>query len=122
MNIREDTVVVLNQPLECIGNLQFISPRWPNRLDRLPDAWVKHIDPHERKVRSRGARLLGQTHDPPLLIQLGNAKLLRIGDTFQYDLRVVVAMLELLDQRRDASLNTVIAQKHYEAVIANKAM
>src|SRR6266545_5790072 len=68
VDVREHLLAMLDEPLNRVGDLQLAAPGWLNRLDRLPDAGVKHIDADQRQIGSWRARLLCQPHDPALVV------------------------------------------------------
>src|SRR6266508_169562 len=122
VDVGEYLPAMFDEPLDRVGDLQFAAPGWRDRIDRLPDARIEQVNPNQRQIGARLTRLLGQADDAPMLVKFGDAVLLRVRDTLEYDLRVVVAVAELLDQQRDPALDAVIAQEHDEALVAEKVV
>src|SRR5919199_6091922 len=79
MDVGIDTVLVLDEVLDRIGNLELAAPRWTNMLDSFPDMLIEHVDADQRKVRDELLRFLDQALDLALAIQFRYAELAGVG-------------------------------------------
>ena len=113
-DVRVDGAAVVDEPLNRVGDLELVAPGWFDRLDRIEDRLVEHVDTDESEVRFRLLRLLGETDDLAFSAELGDAELRRIRNGCQEDLGVAIDGTVLLDQRRDAVLEQVVSEVHHE--------
>ncbi|MEZ4558202.1 MAG: hypothetical protein R2854_17495 [Caldilineaceae bacterium] len=113
-------VVVVHQPLDGVGDLQFAAPTRVDAVDGFEDVVVEHVDAHQRQIALGIARLFHQTQDAPRLVQFGHAVAFGMVHLREHHLVVPAAAVELADQVVDAALDHVVAQEHDEAVVAQK--
>ncbi len=120
VNVREDVVLVVDQPLNGVGNFQLAAPTGVDGVDRLKNVGIKHVNAHQRQIAGRLFGFFNQADNAVIFAQFGHAVLLRLVNPGEHNLRVVLAAGKLGNQRADAALNHVIAQKHHKAIIAQK--
>ena len=120
VDVRVHLVVVVHQPLDRVGDLQFAAPTRVDAVDGFEDVVVEHVDAHQRQVALGIARLFHQTQDAPRLVQLGHPVAFGMIHLGEHHLAVPAAAVKLADQGADAALDHVVAQEHDEAVVAQK--
>ena len=120
MDVGIDLIIVLHQPLNGVGDLQFASPGGRDIVRRLVDVMVEHVNADERQVRGWLLWLFDQPHDAPILVQFGHSVSLWMCYPREDDLAVPVALSELFDEPRDASLDDIVTQEHHETLVAQE--
>ena len=90
-----DTVALVEQPLDRVGDLELAAARRLDGAHRVVDRRVEQVDADEREVRRRIGRLLDELHDVAVRVERGDTELRRVVDVREEDLR---------DGRRRSSL------------------
>src|SRR5439155_5790137 len=118
-DVAVDVLAVVDQPLDRVRDLELVSERRLDPVDRLEDVRVEHVDADERQVRLRLLRLLGEPLHAGSL-ELGDAELLGIGHVREQDLAVRPVALELANERRDPVQDQVVPQVHDEGIVPHE--
>ena len=103
--------VMIQQPLDGVGDLQLAASRRPDGTHRLEDLGREEVHADQRQIRLGLRGLLHQPDDVPIL-QLGDAKALRRLHRRQQDHRVGPAFGEFLDERLNSVADQVVAEIH----------
>ena len=117
--MRVDALAVVDEPLDRVGDLELLAGARPDRLDRLPDRVVEHVDADEGEVGLRLLRLFGQADDAAVL-ELRDAELRRVRNLREQDLRVAAEAPVVVHERRDPVGDDVVAEVHDEGLAAQE--
>jgi hypothetical protein len=82
----------------------------------------EHVHADEREIALGPRRLLLQADDLAAVVEFCDTELSRVGDPGEHDLGVRPRGAELVDQRRDAADNEVVAEVHDEVVVTKEVM
>ena len=89
VDVGMNAILFIEQVLDGVGDLELSPPGRLDRLDRLEDMVIEHIDPHQGKVAGRTFWLLHQS-DQPAVVELRDAVPFGMRHPLQDDLTVPV--------------------------------
>ena len=118
-------LALIDQPLDCVGDLQFAPWRRSDRTNSFVDGAIEQVHADQGKIAGRIGRLLDETNNVPGLVEFGDAEAMRIGNLLQQDLhgRRLVAdarSFECVDEGTEILLEQVVTEIHHEVVVAEK--
>jgi hypothetical protein len=103
----------VDEPLDCVRDLELTARGRRDRLDRVEHGAVEHVHADEGQVGRRPAGLLDEPHHA-VAVELGDAELLGIPDAGQEDLRRRPVLGEALDHRPERLAHEVVPEVHDE--------
>ena len=125
-----DAPAVVDEPLDRIGDLELATRRRLDLAHRGVDVGIEEVDADDREVRRRVLRLLDELDDLAVVAEHRDARLSRILDVREQDLRREHAPvgagaagalgLERVDELLEPLLEHVVAEVHDEVVVAEE--
>ncbi len=120
-------VATSDQPLNRIGDLELAARRGSDGPNRFVNAAIEEIHADQCKIRWRMTRLLDEPHYLPGVVHLRHAKLARVVDVREQDLRdrrvcsgSPARLFESFDEFGESLLEHVVTEVHDEFVVAEE--